>query len=160
MKRGTKLRILRFCGPLCLVLGFIANTIYNVGFAWWLDPWLETKSQQALLKDVRAHLGFLFDEYGADLVSAEERGTTPYTAVTVHVLSLRLRLSDMRGDLHVEVAPDKLPDRFEELSSVLAWWAIKDGDKTSNRSYGTWDEVGSVLRLELHRINNRLADER
>lgn len=143
------------------MLGFVAKTIYNVGFAWWLDPWLETKAQQALLKDVRAYLGFLFDEYGAELVSAEQEWPTiPYPAVTVHVLSLSLRLSDMRGDLHVEVAPDKLPDRFEELSSVLAWWAIKDGNKTSNRSYGTWNEVGSVLRSELHRINNRLADER
>jgi hypothetical protein len=99
---------LRFCGPFFLVLGFVAKTIYNVGFAWWLDPWLETKAQQALLKDVRAHLGFLFDEYGVELVSAEQEWPTiPYPAVTVHVLSLSLRLSDMRGDLHVEVAPDK-----------------------------------------------------
>src|SRR5215467_6616450 len=48
--------------PPLLALAFIFKIIHKVFFAWWLDPWLQRKSNQALWDDVQLNLYLLYSK--------------------------------------------------------------------------------------------------
>jgi hypothetical protein len=45
-----------------LALAFIFKIIHKVFFAWWLDPWLQRKSNQALWDDVQSNLYLIYSK--------------------------------------------------------------------------------------------------
>lgn len=117
-------------------------------------------TRTSLSEQVVARLPFLFAEYGAHVVSSPvDDAARAYSTVVVELPSLRLRFSSHRSDLRVEVAPTKLPHRWEELGNVLSWWDIRDGQRQKVYWYSTWEDIAGLLRPNLERLGTRLSAE-
>jgi hypothetical protein len=117
-------------------------------------------AEASLSGQVANRLSFLFADYGARVVSSpSDEEPYAYETVVVELLSMRIRISTQRSDICVEVAPMKLPHRWEHLASVLSWWDIKDDKPQQLYRCNTWDEITSLLRPNLRRLNTRLSTE-
>lgn len=111
-------------------------------------------------RQIAEELSFLFTDYAARFVeSPSDDAPHAYSTVVVELPKLRLRFSTHRSDLRVEVAPMKLPHRWEELGTVLSWWDIRDGRKQTVYSYSRLQDVGDLLRPNLELLGTRLNTE-
>ena len=120
MQRATKLRILDFFAPFFLGVGFIVKMVYNIAFAWWLDPWLQRRANDALFRDVQANLYFLVSQ--GQLVNSSRVTVLPfdYAQVGIRWENLLFTITRGRGELNVSVTPRHAKDESYELGPVIA----------------------------------------
>jgi hypothetical protein len=120
VQRATKLRILDFFAPFFLGVGFMVKMLYNIAFAWWLDPWLQRRANDALFHDVQANLYFLVSQ--GQLVNSSRVTVLPfdYASVGIPWENLLFTITRGRGELNVSVAARHARDESYELGPVIA----------------------------------------
>jgi hypothetical protein len=62
--------------PPLIVLRFVVEKAYSALFGWWFDDRVVKKNHDALLADIHKHLGFLFEDFGAQIIP-NDRETHP-----------------------------------------------------------------------------------
>jgi small-conductance mechanosensitive channel len=76
--------ILYLIRPVLLLWGALISSVYNVLFAWWLDPWTFKRRQTRFEHEIQTEYSWLFDEYDARIVSMKRyRRAFDYVMATV-----------------------------------------------------------------------------
>ena len=78
-------------------------------FAWWLDPWFQRKSNQALWDDVQANLYFLYSN--GELIKEKHPQILPFDYASVSLVFDNIRFCFTRGreELNVSLSPRHAP---------------------------------------------------
>ena len=157
MKRATKLRILEFVAPVFLGVGFIVKMVYNVAFAWWLDPWLQRKANRALADDIRANLDFLISQAQVDI--SRTPTVLPFDCASVEIPweNLLFTITRGRGDTNVSVAPRHAPGESYELGPLIA--ALERRHFSERDVVNDLAGAGNLLRPRLQALNTAFSEQ-
>ena len=151
MQRATKLRILEFVTPFFLGIGFVVKMIYNVAFAWWLDPWLRRKDNRALVDDVTANLYFLVSEQQATVPRSIVVLQSEWPTVEIPWGNLLFTVARWRGETSVTVATRHAPRESYELGPVIA--ALEHRHFSEGDVVNDLVDAASLLRPRLQALN-------
>jgi hypothetical protein len=142
--------------PVFWVVGQVIEFFHWSLFSWWLDPWVQRRSNRVLWEDVQTHLFYLFPE--GQLVK-EKTKVLPfdYDSIRVAFRNLIITITRGRGELNVSLSQRHQPDVTYRLGVVLA--AL---DQT--RNIGTlpypekfW-EFSDFLRSRIDTLNEVFSD--
>jgi len=106
--------------PLISGIRFFFKAIYIALFGWWLDPWLQRKSNRALREDVQANFSFLTSQN--QIKFSHPKGVLPfdYASVEIRWENFLITITRGRGDMTVTVAPHNAPQNSCELGPLIA----------------------------------------
>lgn len=157
MQRTTKHRLLEFVAPFFLGIGFIIKVVYNIAFAWWLDPWLQRKANRALRDDVQAKLYFLASQSQVGI--SHPKGVLPfdYALVEIHWENLLIIVSRGRGDTTVSVAPRHAPQDSYELGPVIA--ALEHRHFSERDIINDLGAAARLLHPRLEALNDAFSEQ-
>jgi len=111
---------LEFVAPFFRSATFVFKTVYNVAFAWWLDPWLQGRANGALLDEIHANLYFLVSQAHLDISRPITTLPFDYASVEIPWENVLFTFTRGRGELNVSVAPRHAPGKSYELGLVIA----------------------------------------
>ena len=157
MQRETKLRILEAVTPVFLCVGFVIKMVYNIAFAWWLDPWLRRKDNRALLDDITANLYFLVSEPQADVPRSIGVRKSEWPTVEIPWGNLLFTVVRWRGDTNVSVAPRHAPCESYELGPVIA--ALEGRHFSERDVVNDLVDAASLLRPRLQALNAAFSEQ-
>ena len=89
MQRRTRQLIAEVLWLPLEVLVIIFKIVHRLCFAWWLDPWLQRKSNQALWDDVQANLYFLYSN--GELIKEKHPQILPFDYASVSLVFDNIR---------------------------------------------------------------------
>jgi hypothetical protein len=117
--------------PVLLVCEALISSVYNVLFAWWLDPWTFTGRQKRIECDIQGEYSWIFEKYDARIVPTKRyRQVLDYAVATVAVRDLLLKFVRGRGEAHVTVAPAHAPHDSYDFGEAIA--LASDTEPTRN----------------------------
>ena len=157
MQRATKLRILEFVAPVFLGVGFIIKMVYNLAFAWWLDPWLRRKANRALLDDITANLYFLVSEPQAS--APRSIGVLQSESPTVQISwgNLLFTVVRWRDETNVSVAPRHAPRESYEIGPLIA--ALESRHFSERDAVNDLADAANLLRPRLQALNDAFSEQ-
>jgi hypothetical protein len=155
--RGRKLRILKFLTPLILGVGFIVKLVYNIAFAWWLDPRLQRKENRALWDDVQANFYFLTMQSQPHISGPTTIHPFDYASVKIPWENLLVTITRGRGDTTVSVAPRHSPGENYELGPVIA--ALERRHFSERDIVNDLAGAASLLRPRLQELNVAFSEQ-
>jgi len=134
----------------------VVKTIYGTIFGWWLDPWLQRKSNQSLIEDVRANLPFLFPK--GSVVEHPWIRVLPFDYASVEIGWENLLFSFTRGrdQTSVVVAPRHAPNVSYELGAVTA--ALEDGRYSDRHAINDLRDAANLLQPHLQALNAAFSE--
>jgi len=91
--------------PLFVGIGFTVKMVYNVAFAWWLDPWMQRKANRALLDDIKTYLYFLVSPSLTDVLTPLTVVKSEWPEVEIPWENLLFTITRWHGETSVSVAP-------------------------------------------------------
>jgi len=143
--------------PPLLVVAFIFKVIHKVFFVWWLDPWFQRKSNQALWDDVQANLYFLYSN--GELIKEKHPQILPFDYASVSLVFDNIRFCFTRGreELNVSLSPRHAPMDTHQLPVVIA--ALDSKDVTELKPIAYFSEVGDLLRPRLDALNRAFSEK-
>jgi hypothetical protein len=143
--------------PPLVVLRFVIEKSYSLVFGWWLDKRLVSRSNQRFGDDVRRHIAFLFDDYGARIIpnGPEPPASFDFALVTLSVGDLIFRFFRGRGDVTMNVASTRAPNDWHELSALLGVMDLG----VQRRAFTDLADIGRILRLHMNEIRQALSPE-
>lgn len=158
MKRQTQIQIMEVLWPLFAAISFVGKAIYGGAFAWWLDPWLQGRANQALWDDIQVNLHFLHNN--CQPLKTRRARVLPfdYASVCLDYGNVRFCFSRGREELHVTLSPRHAPMEAYELPVVIA--AINSADVTQQTSPRSLSGVGDLLRPRLDALNEAFSESR
>ena len=68
LREFFKFFILSLIRPVLLLGGALVSSVYNVLFAWCLDPWTFKRRQTRFEREIQTEYSWLFDEYNARIM--------------------------------------------------------------------------------------------
>ena len=90
--------------PLFVGVGFTVKMVYNVAFAWWLDPWMQRKANRALLDDIKTSLYFLVSPSLTDVLTPITVVKSEWPEVEIPWENLLFTITRWHGETSVSVA--------------------------------------------------------
>ena len=143
--------------PPLLALAFIFKIIHKVFFAWWLDPWLQRKSNQALWDDVQLNLYLLYSK--GELIKEKRPQILPFDYASVSLVFGNIRFIFTRGreELNVSLSPRHAPMDTHQLPVVIA--AVDSRDVTEQKPIAYLSEVGDLLGPRLGAPNRAFSEK-
>jgi hypothetical protein len=114
--------ILTLLSPLLAIFGIIFFGLYKILWGWWADERRSRILQRDFAKEIRVSLGFLFDQFGGQVVPNLRKypPVADYAVVTVAVQTVLLRFMRGRGEFRVDIAPTDSPNAWQEVGEALA----------------------------------------
>lgn len=109
-----------FAALVILGLGFIAKMVYNIGFAWWLDPWLRRKANRALLADIKANLNFLFSRSHSEVSGQIKVLRSDWPEIQIAWETVLFTVTRWHDETTVTVAPRHVPTQSYQLGPLIA----------------------------------------
>jgi hypothetical protein len=97
VQRATSVRILEFARPLFVGIGFAVKMVYDVAFAWWLDPWMQRGANRALLDDIKKYLYFLVSPSLTDVSPSITLFPSEWPAAEILPENLLFNITRWRG---------------------------------------------------------------
>lgn len=146
--------------PPLRVLGFVVSSAYSALFGWY-DKRLAKREQELLEREVQDQLSFLLVERNARILAAKKvkhLSDIDWPIATVVVEGLLVQFRRWRGELQVHVAPERMPNDWQELSLVLSVIDVPGGFDL--RSVYWMSDVALWLRVHLDRILAAFSEER
>jgi hypothetical protein len=142
--------------PPVLLVGFVVKMIYRAIFGWWLDPWLQRKSNRALMEEVRANLPFLFPN--GSVVEPPQIRVLPFDYASVEIGWENLLFSFTRGreETSVVVAPRDAPSMSYELGPVIA--ALDDSRYSDRYVIHDLHDAANLLQPHLQALNAAFSE--
>ena len=157
MQRATKLRILEFVAPVFLGVGFIIKMVYNLAFAWWLDPWLRRKANRALLDDITANLYFLVSEPQASAPRSIGVLQSEWPTVKIPWGNLLFTVVRWRDETNVSVAPRHAPRESYEIGPLIA--ALESRHFSERDAVNDLADAANLLRPRLQALNDAFSEQ-
>ena len=157
MQRATKRRILESLAPVFLGLGFVIKMVYNIAFAWWLDPWLRRKANRALLDDITANLYFLVSDPNASAPQSIGVLQSEWPTVEIPWGNLLFTVVRWRGDTNVSVAPRHAPGESYEIGPLVA--ALESRHFSELDVVNDLADAANLLRPRLQALNAALSEQ-
>ncbi|MBZ5598739.1 MAG: hypothetical protein LAN83_10485 [Acidobacteriia bacterium] len=149
--------MLKFLTPLFLGLGFIVKLVYNIAFAWWLDPWLQRKANRALWDNVQANLYFLTSQSQVDFSGPTTIHPFDYASLTIPWENLLVIITRGRGDTTVCVAPRHAPRDSYELGPLIA--ALEQRRFSERDIVNDLAGAATLLRPRLQQLNTAFSEQ-
>lgn len=157
MQRATKLRLLDFVAPVFLGIGFIVKMVYNLAFAWWLDPLLRRKANRSLLDETTANLYFLVSQPHADVRSISARQSA-WPTVKISWENLLFTVVRWCRDTNISVAPRHAPRESYELGPVVA--ALECRHFSERDVVNDLSDAANLLRPRLQALNAAFSEQK
>jgi hypothetical protein len=157
VQRATKARILEFVAPVVLGVGFIIKMVYNLVFAWWLDPWLRRKANRALLDDITANLYFLVSEAQAKGPQSIGVLQSEWPTIEIPWGNLLFTVVRWRGDTNVSVSPRHAPRESYELGPLVA--ALECRHFSERDMVNDLADAANLLRPRLEALNAAFSEQ-
>jgi hypothetical protein len=119
MKQKNKDLVIRILWIAFYPVGFVLARVWDTFFGWWVGPWLQRRSNEALWSDVQANLYFLCAK-GRRMKETWPKNL-PFNqgTVTLEFENLRFNISRGRDQLQVYVGPT-FQRNNHELEYVVA----------------------------------------
>jgi hypothetical protein len=156
VQRQAKLRVWDFLAPIIAGVGFLFRVVYFALFGWWLDPWLQRKSNRALREDVHANFSFLTSRNQVSI--SHPRGVLPfnYASAEIRWENVLITITRGRSDTTVTVAPRSAPQNSYELGPLIA---ALEQRHLSERDI-VYDLVGAanLMRPRLEALNHAFSE--
>jgi hypothetical protein len=112
--------ILYLIRPVLLLWGALISSVYNVLFAWWLDPWTFKRRQTRFEHEIQTEYSWLFDEYDARIVPMKRyRRAFDYVMATVAFGDLLFRFVKGRAEFRVDIAPAHAPHDWHDFAEAI-----------------------------------------
>ena len=91
--------ILNLLRPFLWIFGFVFFGLYKTFWGWWADERRSRILRRDFAKEIRENLGFLFDQFGGQIVPNLRKypPVADYAVVTVAVQTVLLRFMRGRG---------------------------------------------------------------
>ena len=157
MQQATKTRILEFTRPLFLGLGFTVKMIYNVAFAWWLDPWMRRVANRALLGDIKRYMYFLISPSLADVSTAITVIPSEWPEVEISWENLLFTITRWHGETSVSVAPRHVLAERYELGPLIA--ALERRHFSEHDAVNDLADAARLLRPRLEALNTAFSEQ-
>jgi hypothetical protein len=142
-------------GPIVLGVCVIIKTVYNVAFAWWLDPWLRRNANRALRDDITANLYFLVSE--ADGPRSIVVLQSEWPTVEIPWGNLLFTVVRWRGDTNISIAPRHAPRESYELGPLVA--ALECRHFSESDVVNNLAEAANLLRPRLQALNAAFSEQ-
>ena len=145
--------------PVLLVCEALVSSVYNVLFAWWLDPWTFTGRQKRLERDIQREYSWIFEKYDARIVPTKRyRQVLDYAVATVAVGDLLLKFVRGHGEAHVAVAPAHAPHDSYDFGEAIA--LASDTEPTRNDAgYYRMSDFRHLFESNVERLNAFFSEE-
>jgi hypothetical protein len=156
VERATKRRILELLTPFVQGIGSVLKLVYDVVFAWWLDPWLQRKENRALWDAVQANLYFITSESHADLSGPTTLHPFDYASIEVPWKNLVVTITRGRGDVTVSVAPRHAPEENYELGPLVA--ALEERHFSERDVVNDLAGAANLLKPRLQQLNTAFSE--
>lgn len=139
--------LIRVLRPPLVAFRFVVDSGYALLFSWWLDKRLVNASNRGFAADIRKHLPFLFEQYGARILPNDQEPPPSFDFALVTILAgdLVLRFFRDRGTVTVRVSSTSAPDNSHELSTLLS--VVDVG--VERRHFSHLLDVAPVLRSHM-----------
>jgi hypothetical protein len=147
---------LDFVAPIFLGVGFIIKMVYNITFAWWLDPWLRRKDNRALLDDITANLYFLVSGPRASVPRGLGVLQSEWPTVEIPWGNLLFTIVRWRDEAHVSVAPRHAPGESHEIGPVVA--ALENRHLSERDMVNDLAGAANLLRSRLQALNAAFSE--
>jgi hypothetical protein len=157
VQRATKARILEFVRPLFVGIGFTVKMVYNIAFAWWLNPWMQRKANRALLDDITRHLYFLVSSSLAHVSAAITVLPSEWPAAEIPWENLLFTITRWHGETSVSVAPRHLPRESYELGPLVA--ALEHRHFSEHDVVNDLADAARLLRPRLQALNVAFSEQ-
>jgi len=143
--------------PPLVVLRFVMEKTYKIFFGWWLDELLVNRENEKFAEEIREHLYFLFESYGAKVIPNEQQPPAlfDFASVTILVGKIVLRFDRGHGDVTVSVASVGSPRDWHELSTLLSVMDVG----VQRQAFSGLDGVGRILRSHMNDIERALSSD-
>jgi hypothetical protein len=152
VQRAIKLRLLDFVAPVFLGIGFVVKRVYNLAFAWWLDPLLRRKANRWLLDETTANLYFLVSEPHADVRSISARESEWPTVE----ISWENSCSPLCDGAEIQISPSRRVMPHENLISLVRLSLHWSAD--TSRSATSLADAANLLRMRLQALNAAFSE--
>jgi len=150
--------LFRVIRPPLVLLRFVLNSGYALLFSWWLDKRLVDSSNREFAADIRKHLPFLFEQYGARILpnDREPPPSFDFALVTVVADDIVLRFFRDRGTVTVRASSTSAPDDSHELTTLLN---VVDA-AIKRRCFSHLLDVEPVLRSHMDDLRKAFSEGR
>ena len=136
LREFFKFFILSLIRPVLLLCGALVSSVYNVLFAWWLDPWTFKRRQTRFEREIQTEYSWLFDEYNARIMPMKPyRRAFDYVMTTVALGDLLLRFVRGNAEFRVDIAPAHAPNDWNDLAEAIGLPSGADSVRSGARSY-------------------------
>jgi hypothetical protein len=149
--------MLEFMAPLFLGVGFIIKMVYNIAFAWWLEPWLRRKDNRELMDDITANLYFLVSEPNANVPRAIGVFQSEWPTVEIPWGNLLFTVVRWRGETIISVAPRHAPGKSYEIGPLVA--ALECRNFSERDVVHSLADAASLLRPRLQILNAAFSEQ-
>jgi hypothetical protein len=152
----SKDRIFKFLAPFVLAVGFVLKMVRLAFFSWWFDPFVQRRSNRALLRDVESELDFLFPY--ARVVHQRRTAVLPFDYAEVQLIwgTALFTICRGRGELNVTVAPSHAATESYDLGRVIA--ALEKRHLSERDSANDLVTVAKLLRPHLTDLSTSFSE--
>jgi thiosulfate reductase cytochrome b subunit len=128
--------ILYLIRPVLLLCGALISSVYNVLFAWWLNPWTFKRRQARFEHEIQTEYSWLFDEYDARIMPMKHyRRAFDYVMATVALGDLLLRFVRGNAEFRVDIAPAHAPNDWHDFAEAIGLASDVESLRNGARSY-------------------------
>jgi hypothetical protein len=149
--------MLEFARPLFIGIGFTVEIVYNIAFAWWLDPWMQRKANRALLDDITRYLYFLVSPSLADVMAPITVLPSKWPAAEIPWENLLFTITRWHGETSVCVAPRHLPRESYELGPLVA--ALEHRHFSEGDMVNDLADAARLLRPRIQALNVAFSEQ-
>ena len=111
---------------------------------------------EQLEREVRSDLSFLFDDFGAKVVTNHFLPGIGNSILIIETRNLRIQFMQSFGQVRSKIAPSHMPDDWKDLT--LALMAVKAETKFDSKSnFASLQEQGEWLKQEIPRLNDAFS---
>ena len=148
---------IEFSRPLFMAIAFTLKITNKVFFEWWLDSWIQRKSNRKLLEDVQANFGTLVSE--GKIVHSERPAILPFDGAEVKIVhkNITFCFTRIRSEISVVLAPSHVPIEAHELGMVIA--ALERRHLSGDDIVNTLADAARLLRPRLEALNYAFSEE-
>jgi len=157
VQRATKARILEFTRALFVGTGFTVKVVYNVAFAWWLDPWMQRKANRALLDEITRYLYFLVSPSLASVSAVIKVLPSEWPDAEISWENLLFSITRWHEETSVSVASRHLPIESYELGPLVA--ALEHRHLSEQDVVNDLADAARLLRPRLQALNLAFSEQ-
>jgi hypothetical protein len=143
--------------PLFVGVGFTVKMVYNVAFAWWLDPWMQRKANHALLDDIKTYLYFVVSPSLTDVLTPITVVKSEWPEVEIPWENLLFTITRWHGETSVSVAPRHVSGERYELGPLVA--ALERRHFSEHDVVNDLADAARLLRPRLQALNLAFSEQ-